>query len=101
MTSNAILMVVVIIFVMMLVAAMILLRARIGKPSASSPVAFATRRNSMLIVFVIVIFLMIWINRMISGDLEEQGVSEKIAMLVAVGGGASVILLLVDLIRKK
>jgi hypothetical protein len=101
MTSNTMLMVAISVFVMMVVSAMILLRIKIGKPKEGSPAAFATKRNSILIVFVILIFLMIWINRMVSGELVEQGISSTIAMLVAVGGGASIILLLVDMFRKK
>ena len=44
---------------------------------------------------------MIWINRILSGELAEQGLSDTIAVLVAVVGGASVILLLIDFARKK
>ena len=101
MTPTSILIVVIIVFVTMIIAAMVLLRVRIGKPKSGSPASFATRRNSIIIVFVIFIFLMLWINRMVSGELAEQGVSGTTAMLVAVVGGASVNILLIDFIRKK
>ena len=101
MTPTSILMVVITLFVSMLIAGMVLFRVKIGKSKTDSPVTFATRRNSIVIIFVILIFLMIWINRILSGELAEQGLSDTIAVLVAVVGGASVILLLIDFARKK
>ena len=101
MTPTSILMVVIILFVSMLIAGMVLFRINIGKSKTDSPVTFATRRNSIVIIFVILIFLMIWISKMMNGDLDEQGMSVTTTVLVAVIGGASIILLLIDLIRKK
>ena len=101
MTPTSILMVVITLFVSMLIAGMVLFRVKIGNSKTDSPVTFATRRNSIVIIFVILIFLMIWINRILSGELAEQGLSDTIAVLVAVVGGASVILLLIDFVRKR
>ena len=101
MLNSSLLTLVVIFFVTMLLAGMILLRVKIGRSKRNDPIAIATRRNSIVIIVIILVFLMVWLNSFSSGKLEQEGVSDRTVIILAALGIGSVLLLLVVFFRRK
>jgi len=91
-------------FFLILLAGIIFFKVKIGKSNRNDDLFHAARRNSIVIMAVVIAFLIYWFNTFLSGKFVHEGiVGWKVygAGFAIVTGIASVILLLVGIIRKK
>ena len=91
-------------FIILLLAGIIFFKVRIGKRNRNDESFHAARRNSIVSAVVVFAFLLYWFNTFVTGRLIEEGI---VGWKVYAAGGAvltgiaSIILLIIGVIRKK
>ncbi|MFC1553832.1 hypothetical protein ACFL7D_04275 [candidate division KSB1 bacterium] len=90
--------------IIMLLAGIVFFRVRIGGKRKDDPTIQSFRRNTFVILFIIVVFLLFWLNIFAEGRWIEYGITGwKViaAGFIFATGIASVILIIIGLLRKK